>query len=130
MDLAPHQLGEAAGDGVAEGTGGQGFVQAIGNASNVEYFQEPAGSFRVSGPGGDYEYEYQGAGANTVPVNGIEAIVIDSLNRTGRFRLVERTELGSVLGEQDLAASGRVAAPSGAICLAATNPRTPEDRPR
>jgi hypothetical protein len=30
-------------------SGGQGFVQAIGNASNVEYFQEPAGSFRVSG---------------------------------------------------------------------------------
>ncbi len=73
-----------------------------------------AGSFKVSGPDGDYEYEYQGAGSNTVPVNGIEAIVIDSLNRTGRFRLVERTELSSVLGEQDLAASGRVAAPSGA----------------
>jgi curli biogenesis system outer membrane secretion channel CsgG len=49
-----------------------------------------------------------------VPVNGIEAIVIDSLAQTGRFRLVERTELGSVLGEQDLAASGRIAAPSGA----------------
>lgn len=30
-------------------SGGQGFVQAIGNASNVEYFQEPPGSFRISG---------------------------------------------------------------------------------
>jgi len=69
-----------------------------------------AGSFTVSGPYGDYA----SSGGSTVPVNGIEAIVIDSLNRTGRFRLVERTELNSVLGEQDLAASGRVAAPSGA----------------
>lgn len=51
---------------------------------------------------------------STVPVNGIEAIVTDTLNRTGRFRLVERQELGNVLGEQDLAASGRVAGPSGA----------------
>jgi curli biogenesis system outer membrane secretion channel CsgG len=49
-----------------------------------------------------------------VPVNGIEAIVIDTLNRTGRFRLVERNALEGVLGEQDLAASGRVAKPSGA----------------
>lgn len=49
-----------------------------------------------------------------MPVNGIEAIVIDSLAQTGRFRLVERTELGNVLGEQDLAASGRIAQPSGA----------------
>ena len=54
------------------------------------------------------------SGFQTVPVDGIEAILMDCLNRTGRFRLVERTQLGSVLAEQDLAASGRVAAPSGA----------------
>jgi hypothetical protein len=53
-------------------------------------------------------------GNGQVPVNGIEAIVTDTMNRTGRFRLVERQVLGDVLGEQDLAASGRVAAPSGA----------------
>ncbi len=49
-----------------------------------------------------------------VPMNGIEAIVTDTLARTGRFRLVERQALSQVLGEQDLAASGRVAQPSGA----------------
>jgi len=36
------------------------------------------------------------------------------LSQTGRFRLVERTELGVVLEEQDLASSGRIAKPSGA----------------
>jgi curli biogenesis system outer membrane secretion channel CsgG len=49
-----------------------------------------------------------------VPVNGIEAIVTDVMNRTGRFRLIERQQLDEVLKEQDLAASGRVASPSGA----------------
>lgn len=52
--------------------------------------------------------------ANMVPVNGIEAIVTDVMNRTGRFRLVERQALDSVLQEQDLATSGRVSKPSGA----------------
>lgn len=70
-----------------------------------------SGSYSYSGPYGSYDYS---PGGGTVPVNGIEAIVIDSLNQTGRFRLVERTELSSVLGEQDLAASGRIAKPSGA----------------
>jgi curli biogenesis system outer membrane secretion channel CsgG len=51
---------------------------------------------------------------STVPVNGIEAIVTDALNRSGRFRIVEREALNEVLGEQDLAASGRVAQTSGA----------------
>ncbi len=68
-------------------------------------------SFTVSSAMGDIDYSASTAG---VPVNGIEAIVIDSLSQTGRFRLVERTELANVLGEQDLAASGRVAKPSGA----------------
>jgi len=52
--------------------------------------------------------------ATMVPVNGIEAIVTDILNRTNRFRLVERVAVGAVLGEQDLGAAGRVAAPSAA----------------
>ncbi|MGH8166118.1 MAG: CsgG/HfaB family protein [Woeseiaceae bacterium] len=70
-----------------------------------------AGSFTVSSDMGSIDYSSATAG---VPVNGIEAIVIDSLARTGRFRLVERTELDSVLQEQDLATSGRIAAPSAA----------------
>lgn len=68
-------------------------------------------SFTVSSSMGDVDYSSNTTG---VPVNGIEAIVIDSLSQTNRFRLVERTALGSVIGEQDLAASGRVATPSGA----------------
>ena len=68
-------------------------------------------SFTVTSSLGEVNYS---ASTTGVPVNGIEAIVIDSLSQTGRFRLVERTELASVLGEQDLAASGRIAKPSGA----------------
>lgn len=70
-----------------------------------------AGSFTITSSMGDIDYSSSTAG---VPVNGIEAIVIDSLAQTNRFRLVERTALGSVLDEQDLASSGRVAQPSGA----------------
>lgn len=70
-------------------------------------------SFTMSGPNGQsYSWSYDQA--NQVPVNGIEAIVTDVMNQTGRFRLIERQVLGSVLQEQDLAASGRVAKPSGA----------------
>ena len=68
-------------------------------------------SYTVSTIMGDVDYS---ASTTGVPVNGIEAIVIDSLSQTGRFRLVERTELGVVLEEQDLASSGRIAKPSGA----------------
>ena len=68
-------------------------------------------SYTVSTMMGDINYSDSSKG---VPVNGIDAIVIDSLSQTGRFRLVERTELGNVLAEQDLAASGRIAKPSGA----------------
>lgn len=68
-------------------------------------------SYTVTTVMGSVDYSSADTG---VPVNGIEAIVIDSLAQTGRFRLVERTELGDVLAEQDLAASGRVAKPSGA----------------
>ncbi|MCP4299891.1 MAG: hypothetical protein GY783_04860 [Gammaproteobacteria bacterium] len=70
-----------------------------------------ANSYTVSTMMGDINYSDSTTG---VPVNGIEAIVIDSLSQTGRFRLVERTELGGVLDEQDLATSGRIAKPSGA----------------
>ena len=68
-------------------------------------------SYTVSTVMGNVDYSSSTTG---VPVNGIESIVIDSLSQTGRFRLVERTELSSVLDEQDLASSGRVAKPSGA----------------
>lgn len=54
------------------------------------------------------------AARRRVSVNEIEAIVIDVINQTGRFRLVERQVLNSVLGEQDLGESGRVARPSAA----------------
>ncbi len=47
-----------------------------------------------------------------VPVNGIEAIVTDTMARSGRFSLVERKILGEVLGEQDL--GDRVSQPSAA----------------
>ncbi len=68
-------------------------------------------SFTVTSALGDVNYSDSTTG---VPVNGIESIVIDALAQTGRFRLVERTELASVLGEQDLVASGRISKPSGA----------------
>jgi curli biogenesis system outer membrane secretion channel CsgG len=70
-----------------------------------------AGSLTISSSMGDVDYSASTAG---VPVNGIEAIVIDSLAKTGRFRLVERTQLGNVLEEQDLATSGRISKPSAA----------------
>lgn len=71
-------------------------------------------SFKVTdSEGNTYESEWNLHG-DTVPVNGIEAIVTDTMNRTGRFRLVERATISDVLGEQDLASSGRVSQPSGA----------------
>ncbi len=70
-----------------------------------------ANSFSITTTAGNVDYSSATTG---VPVNGIEAIVIDSLAQTGRFRLVERTELGSILDEQDLSTSGRIAKPSGA----------------
>jgi len=49
-----------------------------------------------------------------VPVNGIEAMMTDSLFRSGRFRVMERQKVDKVLKEQDLGASGRVSKPSAA----------------
>ena len=47
-----------------------------------------------------------------VPVSGIEAIIMDTMARTGRFTVVERKILDDVLGEQDL--GDRAAQPSAA----------------
>ena len=69
------------------------------------------GGFTISSGGTTVDY---GGYGQQVPMNGIEAIVTDTLARTNRFRLVERQELASVLGEQDLGSSGRVAQPSAA----------------
>ncbi|MDJ0917981.1 MAG: CsgG/HfaB family protein [Woeseiaceae bacterium] len=72
-----------------------------------------ASVYTVSGSDGS-RYEISAGNINQVPVNGIEAIVTDAMQRSGRFRLLERTVLGDVLGEQDLGAEGRVAKPSAA----------------
>lgn len=69
-----------------------------------------AGTWHVSD---DYGTKASG-GSTEVPVNGIDAILADSLQKTGRFRVLTRTELGDVLDEQDLGDSGRVAKPSAA----------------
>lgn len=57
---------------------------------------------------------YSSSDYNQVPVNGIDAMITDILNGTGRFRIVEREVLNKLLNEQDLGASGRVAQPSAA----------------
>ncbi|MCX7564419.1 hypothetical protein OS176_12905 [Xanthomonadaceae bacterium XH05] len=62
-----------------------------------------------SGYSSDISFAYQ-----SVPVNGIEAMITDVMHRTGRFRMVERQAIGNVLQEQDFGASGRVAQPSAA----------------
>lgn len=72
--------------------------------------QSTAGSYRYSGAGGEAEYSAGGM----VPVNGIDALLTDVLAKTGRFRVLTRTDLNEVLDEQDLGDSGRVAKPSAA----------------
>lgn len=49
-----------------------------------------------------------------VSVTEVEALVINVINQTGRFRLVERQMLNEVFKEQDLGDSGRLARPSAA----------------
>jgi curli biogenesis system outer membrane secretion channel CsgG len=73
-------------------------------------------SFRVTGPDGQTVSEYKAEWDfnREVPVNGIEAMISDVMLRSGRFRVVERAALDSVLSEQDLVTSGRIAKPSGA----------------
>ena len=79
-------------------------VSKIDNTSSVSSYtaNDQYGSTNV-------EWAFQ-----TVPVNGIEAMITDALNQSGRFRLVERQAIGNVLQEQDFGASGRVATPSAA----------------
>ncbi len=79
-------------------------VSPVGNRSSV-------GSYNYNGSNysSDISFAYQ-----TVPVNGIEAMITDVMHRTGRFRMVERQNVGNVLQEQDFGASGRVAQPSAA----------------
>lgn len=79
-------------------------VSKIDNTSSVSSYtaNDQYGSTNV-------EWAFQ-----TVPVNGIEAMITDALNQSGRFRLVERQAIGNVMQEQDFGASGRVAAPSAA----------------
>ncbi|MDX1610265.1 MAG: CsgG/HfaB family protein [Halofilum sp. (in: g-proteobacteria)] len=66
----------------------------------------------------DVNYRGQGVSAKVtsqgVPVNGIDALLTDSLFRSGRFRVMERQKVSKVLQEQDFGASGRVSAPSAA----------------
>lgn len=82
-----------------------GVLSVDNNSSSASYTSTGA-------DGSTYTWSYDNA--NTVPVNGIEAIVIDVMNQSGRFRLVERNVLNQVLKEQDLVTSGRIAQPSGA----------------
>ncbi len=63
------------------------------------------------GGGGTTEYSVGGSG---VPVEGIDAILTDTLHRSGRFRVVERTALKKTFAEQDLVNTGRISKPSGA----------------
>lgn len=49
-----------------------------------------------------------------VPVSGIEALMTDSLFRSGRFRVMERQKVSKALKEQDFGASGRVTGQSAA----------------
>lgn len=67
----------------------------------------------VSASFGSTQYHAE-AGRQAVPVQGIEAMLMDAMHRSGRFRVMERKVLDEALKEQDLGASGRVAKPSAA----------------
>jgi len=73
-----------------------------------------AGTFTVTGPGGEVYSAANFDYAQQVPVNGIEAMITDAMQRSGRFRMVEREFLGAVLDEQNLGDSSRVSQPSAA----------------
>ena len=75
--------------------------------------KSPASTFQMMTPDGQ-AVTWGSENVGMVPVNGIEAIVTDVMNRTGRFRLVERQALDSILQEQDLVTSERVNRVSGA----------------
>lgn len=75
-------------------------------------------SAKMSGTGPDGQHYTWNYDVNTdygmVPIQGLDAMLTDVLLQTGRFDVVERESLDAILGEQDLADSGRVAAPSAA----------------
>ena len=79
-------------------------VLPVENDSNQQTIQ-------IQNSSGEITYDLSTGG---IPVQGIEAIIIDIMNRTGRFRLLERTILDQALSEQDLGTSGRLSAPSAA----------------
>ena len=64
--------------------------------------------------GGKVKDELEITAKSRASVTEIESIVIDVINQTGRFRLVERQMLDDVFKEQDLGESGRMAKPSAA----------------
>lgn len=64
--------------------------------------------------GGKVEDEVEITAKSKVSVTEVEALVINVINQTGRFRLVERQMLNEVFKEQDLGESGRMARPSAA----------------
>ena len=80
-------------------------VNKVDNTSSI-------GSVAVLNHNG--EVSQADVGYQTVPIDGIEAMITDILNRSNRFRMVERQAIGNVLQEQDFGASGRVAQPSAA----------------
>jgi len=65
---------------------------------------------RISGPMGNFEVSHSQQGYMT----GLQDMLTTALMQSKRYRVVERGELGSVLAEQDLAASGRVSKKTGA----------------
>jgi curli biogenesis system outer membrane secretion channel CsgG len=69
-----------------------------------------------TGPDGEtYTWNYDvDRDYGKLPVEGLDAMLTDILLQTGRFVVVERESLDAILGEQDLADSGRVSAPSAA----------------
>lgn len=79
-------------------------VSKVDNRSSMQSYSMSSGGYSS-----DISFAYQ-----SVPVNGIEAMITDVMHQTGRFRMVERQNIGNVLQEQDFGASGRVAQPSAA----------------
>ena len=63
---------------------------------------------------GEVKEEIEVTAKSKVSVTEVEALVINAINQTGRFRLVERQMLNEVFKEQDLGDSGRLARPSAA----------------
>ncbi|MBC2604967.1 CsgG/HfaB family protein [Pelagicoccus albus] len=100
MDLIKVQYGEYEGPQTRIG------VLPVENSSST-------GSYQVN-YGNGQSVSYSVGDFNQVPVNGIDAMITDILNNTGRFRIVERQVLDNLLNEQDLGASGRISQPSAA----------------